>query len=399
MIQVLLGLSLIILYCLKIPTVLASTPPVQLSPSDNSSVSSSTLSWQTPEYPLFSTNPYRVQVDEESSFADPFRDYTTANTNYSPQISNGIWHWRIKAKNDQGEWSDWSSIWQFTLTDATPSPQATPTPSAEPTPTASPSSAATSSPNASATPATEFTLSSTPLETDSSQSFSANIILKLSNNPSTTFYLKGAFLKSGSSNYFGQTKVSSSWVKNSASYSEQKQITTDSSSFWTGSLEFMADAKDSGFTGSGDYIFKVARYSSSGSGPTWSNQVTIYIKEKEDEDEPTGGTSTTSSPIPKSSVSTNTSNPQNIKDSLAKSSENSQIDYKIATVAGITLKTTSTPSANLTQVANTGFNYYFFAAGILTLLAGGGSIVYITKKDLIIAMLKKLKSPTDEIHN
>ena len=105
--------------------------------------------------------------------------------------------------------------------------------------------------------------------------------LNLSSNPITTFYLKGAFKKSESSNYFGHTKVGSSWIKNGSPYQDQYKITTDSSGKWSGIIEVQPDVLDSGYEGSGDYIFKVGRYTSSGSGPTWSNESNIKISAQE----------------------------------------------------------------------------------------------------------------------
>lgn len=126
-----------------------------------------------------------------------------------------------------------------------------------------------------------FSISSVPSEINSDQVFSASVNINLSSNPNSKFYLKGAFKKADSSNYFGLTKVGSSWISNGNSYSNQYQITTDSSGNWSGTLEIQPDVLDSGYDGSGDYLFKVGRYSDSGSGPTWSNEVSIKMNAKE----------------------------------------------------------------------------------------------------------------------
>lgn len=150
-----------------------------------------------------------------------------------------------------------------------------------PTPTPTPSSSTTPSPSSTNNPTSSFSISSVPSEIDSSQIISVSTNLSLPSNPNTKFYLKGAFAKSGSSNYFGQTLVNASWVKNSRSYSDQFPITTDGSGNWSGNLEIQIDPFDSGYSGSDNYIFKVARYSSSGSGPTWSSEQNIKINSKE----------------------------------------------------------------------------------------------------------------------
>ena len=160
-----------------------------------------------------------------------------------------------------------SYIWSNETTITASYSNSTPTPT--PTPTPSPGSSSS------------FTISNIPTELDSDKTFSVSISLSLSNSPSTKFYLKGAFKKEDSTNYFGQTKVSGDWVKNSSSYSDQYSITTDSSGNWSGNLEMKVDAFDSGYEGGGDYKFKVGRYTDSGSGPTWSNESSIKINYKE----------------------------------------------------------------------------------------------------------------------
>jgi hypothetical protein len=138
-------------------------------------------------------------------------------------------------------------------------------------------SASTPSPSTSPITSSTFSISNTYSEINSDSSFKVSVNLTLTNYPNTKFYLKGAFKKSDSSNYFGLTKVNSSWVQNGSSYINQYQITTDSSGHWSGELDLQPDVLDSGYEGSGDYLLKVGRYSDSGSGPTWSNEVTIKI--------------------------------------------------------------------------------------------------------------------------
>lgn len=124
--------------------VLAGNPPTLLSPSDNSTVPSSKLQWQAPVYSLASPNPYRIQVDDDSTFSSINKDYYTDNIYYTPTLSLGNWYWRVKAKDTSGTWSDWSNIWSFILSDATPTPSPSSTPSPTPTPTPAPTQ--TSSP-------------------------------------------------------------------------------------------------------------------------------------------------------------------------------------------------------------------------------------------------------------
>lgn len=80
-------------------------------------------------------------------------------------------------------------------------------------------------------------------------------------------YLKGAFFKDGSSNYFGLTKFNDYWVKNSASVNSQKEIVIGS---WDNSVIVKLDYEDSGFIGVGDYKFKLGFYYLTSSGNTSS---------------------------------------------------------------------------------------------------------------------------------
>ncbi len=116
----------------------AISPPVQSSPINNSQVSSSKLTWEIPSYPLYSKDPYRIQVDDNSDFSSVYRDYKTENTYYKPVLTEGTWYWRIKVKDSSGTWSDWSDGWSFILTTATPMPTATPSATPSPSPSLTP---------------------------------------------------------------------------------------------------------------------------------------------------------------------------------------------------------------------------------------------------------------------
>lgn len=91
------------------------------------------------------------------------------------------------------------------------------------------------------------------------------------------YYLKGAFFKDNSINYFGFTKMAGSWIKNSQPFSSQLLIKTDSLGLWSGTIETKVDDEDSGYKDIGDYSFKVGRYSFDGAGPTWSNKINLSI--------------------------------------------------------------------------------------------------------------------------
>lgn len=352
---------------------LANSPPQLVSPQNGSSVTSNKLEWQTPSYNLYPTSPYRVQVDEGTSFSDPFRDYYTKNTYYSPTLSPGTWYWRVKAKDDQGIWSDWSEVWSFNYS-STQTPAPTPL---DPTP--SPFETNSPSPTSSDSPANEFLVSEVPENINSDQNFTVRVDLLLSKYSDSNFYLKGAFIKEGESNYFGLTKVGSIWIKNSTTFSSQKLITTDSGGKWAGELGVMVDEEDSGFKENGAYIFKVARYTSSGSGPTWSNQSSINIKNvAKTLDEETETSSPTSKPL--SSQTPSTKKSENTQESSKVSSNknlaNASLIAGVATYSATTLATPQTIAVK----GQASPNWLLIIAGLITLIIGAGSFVFFLKR-------------------
>lgn len=182
---------------------------------------------------------------------------------------------------DGGTWTTLSSASKGSTNGGTsPSPSPSTSPSPSPTPNPSSTISSTPTPSSTSTSTSSFTISKIPSQIDSTETFNAFVNLSLSNKPNTTFYLKGAFKEQDKTNYFGLTKVNESWIRNNKSYSDHVKITTDSQGFWSGNLEIQPDILDSGYEGAGEYIFKVGRYTESGS-LTWSNEVTIRINTQE----------------------------------------------------------------------------------------------------------------------
>lgn len=275
-----------------------------------------------------------------------------------------------------------SYIWSNEVTTVVSNPSLYPTPT--PTSTQDTSSSNNNTSTNSQTPDSStslFTISNIHSQVNSDQSFSASVNLSLPNNPNTNFFLKGAFKKPDGSNYFGLSKVSENWIKNGSSYSSQLPITTDSSGNWSGSLEVQPDSEDSGFIGSGDYIFKVGRYTSSGSGPNWSNELTINIFQTN----PTSQQDTTNqspnitptSPKSKTIQSTIPSSTSN----LTNKNSGSKIDYRTASIAGI--NSSATNSATLSakiETKNKKPTSPFLITGLGLVIAGIGSLGYIYLK-------------------
>lgn len=93
-----------------------------------------------------------------------------------------------------------------------------------------------------------------------------------------TIYIKGAFYKEGSTNYFGYTKKDSTWIKNGETTTSQKSIVVGS---WDGKLDVKSDFADSGYQGEGDYKFKVGFYYTTSGGNlfsvNWSDNVLSMV--------------------------------------------------------------------------------------------------------------------------
>jgi hypothetical protein len=248
----------------------AAEPPNLNSPTDNSVTSdkSPKLFWEYSGECAASGSCFRVEVDNSADFSDPEKSTYTDSLSYSPQgLTEGIWNWRVKAKDKNNKWSDWSKVFKFVI-------------GTQPSSIPSPTSQATLSPQttqSSPKPQSNFEIKDAPSEINSNQEFELSASLVMPKDPNQSFYLKAAFKKSGSSNYFGETFSNGEWVKNGTSYSKQFKIQTDSSGKWAGKIKIRVDADDSGFEESGDYLLKVGRYSDSGSGPTWSNELTLKI--------------------------------------------------------------------------------------------------------------------------
>ncbi len=240
-------------------------------------------------------------------------------------ISYGTGLWVLSAEESGCRNTDGGAIWVICSNPTKGSAnQVAASPTPPPTPTPVPTSTATSSP--SQTTASSFTISNTPGQINSSDSFNVSVNLSLPENPNTNFYLKGAFKKPDSSNYFGLTKVLGSWIKNGSSSTQQFPITTNSSGNWTGILEIKTDIDDSGFSGAGNYIFKVAKYSISGN-LDWSNETGVNIQSSPAQ--PSTTTSPASNPTPSSS-------PSPTRSSILKSSIYTTSSVKIASVAAAT---------------------------------------------------------------
>lgn len=352
--------------------VYSSDSPLLTSPPDNSIIDKSPkLTWEYSGECVQSGSCFRVEVDNNLDFSSPEKSAYTNNFSYSPQnLSEGSWNWRVKAKDTSEKWSEWSNVFKFTISNQSISVSPSPaTQILQPSP----------SPQTSLKPQTNFTVGDIPSEINSNQEFETLVSLTLPNNPNQTFYLKGAFKKDGSSNYFGKTLSGSDWIGNNEKYSKQFKITTNSEGNWEGKIKVRPDSDDSGFDGTGSYIFKIGRYSESGSGPTWSNELNLKINSVETP-KPT--------PTPEPSKEfTEEDGPGeiNLTLSLVKAAPDNRI-IKIASVAGeATISNNINPEEQARVLEERKINWLLIILGLGVLTAGCAYIFYKFRKEKLNA--------------
>lgn len=125
-----------------------------------------------------------------------------------------------------------------------------------------------------------FTFSIPQTSISSDQEIEATINLTLQNQGNKVYYLEGAFKREGATNYFGVSWNDIDWVNYTSSNNDKslKSITTSPEGSWSGVLKTKLDTNSSQFTGSGNYILKINRFTATGSTPTSSdNEITLAI--------------------------------------------------------------------------------------------------------------------------
>lgn len=192
--------------------------------------------------------------------------------------------------------------------------------------------------------ATQISVSNVPSNIGESTEFDVLVSLVCS-SCTTDSYLRGVFYPSGSS-YFGYTKDNNgNWSNTSGSNctSYFKVSLADLlEGSWSGRLTFKPDTESSFYNGSGEYLFKVGRYTPSCGSPTWSLESTISIigptktptplptSVPTDTPIPTKTPTPTKSPTPLPSKTITPTNPKSTRDVLGKKSllnDNSPTPY------------------------------------------------------------------------
>lgn len=340
--------------------VLAAEPPILISPIDNETVSiNPKFVWDFKGICIEAGSCFRVEIDNNSDFTSVEKQIYTKNYSYSPKgLSEGIYYWRIRAKDNNNKWSDWSKVSKANLSlnqEDTEDPAASDESIADGAETED-----------------VFEIKNIASEINSDQEIEVSVYLRLPDKIDTAFYIKGAFKKPDSINYFGETYSGNSWGRNNSSYSAQYKIETNSQGIWEGKIKARPDPKDSGFKGSGDYNFRVGRYTSNGNGPVWSNDLSLKINEVKIPE-------TSPSPEPSIEIEEEPVDeeagillPEEIEYALPSVS----YDYKIASVAGEATMSNNVPPEEETKVLEErkiNWLLIIFGAGIL---AGGGGYTF-----------------------
>ncbi len=359
-------------------TVSAESKPVIVEPNPQTIITDTSpkLTWSYSGICPSKGNCFLVEVADNEDFSNPQKSSYTNNTSYSPSLAEGNWYWRVKAKNESGSWTGFSTSVSFTISKSV---------SASPTPPLSPPT-----PQASSTPK--------PTDSTETKKEKPSFIMILSKNnvtseeaitieitltgltPNTKHFIKPGFFMDGSTNYFGLANVNNNWIKNSASAINQQMITTDSEGNWKGQITAKIDHEDTGFKGSGNYNLKVGRYTESGSGPNWSNSIGISVTHTQVETNHTEGSpQDTPKPTPSAQVLALESNFENEFLSDVTHEATSSPEYQIATVEA---KTNNPP--NLTgQTIVAGerkTNWWFISSGSSLLILAACYVVYQRKK-------------------
>lgn len=145
-----------------------------------------------------------------------------------------------------------------------------------------------------------FDFTSTETSITDTQELIVHVTLDLSSSTANSkYYLRGAFYKEGTSNYFGYT-INNTDTAYNGPYSDCKnlyEITVDADGNGSADIKVKPDPEDSAFKGSGDYLFKVGRYTES-CNITWADSDPIKMSITQ-----TAFPSPTPSPTPKSTPS------------------------------------------------------------------------------------------------
>lgn len=244
--------------------------------------------------------------------------------------------------------------------------------------------------------------------------YTVDIVLDINANDNAVYYLRGVFYKPDSSNYCGFTWNNNLWFSGPYTSNEGWKnflAVSINNNSWSGELKAKIDSSDSGCNDSGEYRFKVQRFtanSASGSFDTQTEQVVqITIPtptpsptptmEPSNTPSPTKEPTHTPTPVPsKTPIPTLTpiKTPTVLKNTLIPTSKLSSIltkltnvptDYQKQEVLGNKIVTYETPTAKKSQaiiIDNLGL--IFIAIGGVFLIACAILVIATRKRDKIL---------------
>jgi hypothetical protein len=121
--------------------------------------------------------------------------------------------------------------------------------------------------------AASFTFDGAPSSIYFEDNFAVNFHLQVNNSSGKSYFIKGAFSYSQTpTSYFGYTKNNEGSWHNGSDKNGYYKITMDENGEWEGAVEVKLDPYDSGYKGSGEYNFKLGRYTEGGSSPTYCDK-------------------------------------------------------------------------------------------------------------------------------
>ena len=227
------------------------------------------------------------------------------------------------------------------------------------------------------------------------QEFDVDVILNGAPK-NTIYYLQIALTQPENPAYFGFTqKNDGTWHKYGETFDNFFKIAINEEGSWSGKMKGKPDSENKDFKGSGNYILKIGRFTSSGASHYWStNNPTVYIQAPSST--PTPSSNPTATSTPKFSNTPNpssTSKPQNSptptpKPTITasnKQSKEGEIMITEVTESGSVLGESNTQSTDEGKISKRSG----ISVPILAVLLSGGAICISVAVFLSIKKIKK----------
>ena len=134
-----------------------------------------------------------------------------------------------------------------------------------------------------------------------------HVSIEINSSDGTAYYLRGVFYKSGTSNYCGYTWNGSTFYNSPVSDGKNFLKVTVNNNKWEGDLKVKIDSQNPDCNSSGEYKFKIQRFTDSGSG-SFDDQSELTANFSIPTPTPTSTPNPTNTPTPTNSP-TNTPTP------------------------------------------------------------------------------------------